>query len=235
MRTRAPRSLFVFVIVTALATVLVGCSGGEPQVEAGDLPSFAEEPPASPTTSPLASDAVNPPAAAGGDEGEQAPPARPGPGRGQRQPFPADTKPDVSSVHQGFPVLVAVTKGLHPGYVRYVFEFTNNDPEGHSPLVARPAWDVRYVPKSEAVMDGSGEPVPVGGRERLRMRFDGAAMHWEDGRSSLSRSVPDHDPLVFGGDFEGTVAWFLGLDKQQPFRVFFTDNNKVVVDVVSGG
>lgn len=234
MRTRAPRPLFFFAVVTALAAVLAGCSGGEPQVEAGDLPSFAEEPSASATTSPLASDAVNPPPAKVGAEGEDAPaPAEPD--RGQRLPFQADTKPDVSSAQQGFPVLVAVTKGSHQGYVRYVFEFANNDPEGHSPLVARPAWDVRYVPKSEAVMDGSGEPVPVGGRERLRIRFDGAAMHWDDGRSSLSRSVPDHDPLVFGGDFEGTVAWFLGLDKQQPFRVFFSDNNKVVVDIVNGG
>lgn len=223
----------MFAVVTALAAVLVGCSGGEPQVEAGNLPSFAEEPSSSATTPP-ASQAVNPPPAAGGAEDEEGPaPAEPD--RGQRPPFPADTKPDVSSVQQGFPVLVAVTKGAHPGYVRYVFEFTNNDPQGHSPLVARPAWDVRYVPKSEAVMDGSGEPVPVGGREPLHIRFDGAAMHWDDGRSSLSRSVPDHDPLVFGGDFEGTVAWFLGLDKQEPFRVFFTDNNKVVVDVVNAG
>ncbi|MDP8930688.1 MAG: hypothetical protein M3O70_19505, partial [Actinomycetota bacterium] len=120
----------------------------------------------------------------------------------------------------------------HPGYVRYVFEFASNHPEGHSPLVARPAWNVRYVPESEAVMDGSGKPVPVGGSERLRIDFEGAAMHWDDGSVSLTRSVPDHDPLVFGSDFEGTVAWFLGLDKQTPFRVFFTDNNKVVLDVV---
>ncbi|MDP8929467.1 MAG: hypothetical protein M3O70_13090, partial [Actinomycetota bacterium] len=134
MRTRAPRSPFVFV-VAALAALLVGCSSGEPQVEAGGLPSFAEESSASPTTSPLA-DAGNPPAP--GAEDDEAPPAPADPDRGQKLPFPADTKPDVSSAQhqQGFPVLVAVTKGTHPGYVRYVFEFASNHPEGHSPLVA---------------------------------------------------------------------------------------------------
>ena len=140
----------------------------------------------------------------------------------------------MSSTHQGYPVLVSVTKGIHAGFVRYVFEFANNDPEGHQPLGARPAWDVRYVPRSEAILDGSGETVPVGGNAILRIVFRGAAMHWDDGRSSLARSVEDHDPLVAGGDYEGQVAWFLGLDHEQPFRVFFVAHAKVVVDMVDG-
>lgn len=228
MRARFPGSLTAFVLAAA---VLGGCGGGEPQLEAGDLPTRADETTAPPVDSPGAPDAVDAPAAPGA-AGKEVPNPPPDPKKGDR-PFPADTNPDVSSARQGFPVLVSVTKGTHTGYVRYVFEFANNDPEGHSPLVARPAWDVRYVPQSEAVMDGSGKPVPVGGRERLRIRFDGAAMHWDDGRNSLSRSVPDHDPLVFGGDYEGAVTWFLGLDRRQPFRAFFSETNKVVVDVVS--
>jgi hypothetical protein len=35
-----------------------------------------------------------------------------------------------------------------------------------------------------------------------------------------------------GGDFEGYVTWFLGLDEERPFRAFWTDG-KVVVDVVT--
>lgn len=147
----------------------------------------------------------------------------------------ADRAPKTSSVHQGSPVLVGVRTGSHPGYTRYVFDFTNDDPEGHSPLgSARPGWDVRYVPPAEAVQDGSGDPPPVGGAVYLRIRFDGAAAHYEDGTSSIRYGLDAHSPLGFGGDFEGRVTWFLGLEREQPFKVSFVDNNKVVVDVVDG-
>ncbi len=203
--------------------------GAEPDLEIGGeaLPTV-EETQALPSSPHI----VKEPSASGRAAAREAPKPPPAVKAAKKLPFRADTRSDVSSAQQGNPVLVSVTKGSHRGYVRYVFEFANNDPEGHSPLVARPAWDVRYVPRSEAVQDGSGDPVPVGGRERLRIRFEGAAMHWDDGRSSLTRSVPDHDPLVFAGDYEGYVNWFLGLDTQRPFRAFFTDNNKVVIDVV---
>ncbi len=145
----------------------------------------------------------------------------------------ADTGPKSSSVHQGYPVIVGTRMGGHPGYTRYVFDFVNADPEGHSPLgSARPGWDVRYVPLAEAVQDGSGDPPPVGGAVYLRIRFDGAAAHYDDGTPSISYGVDAHAPLGFGGDFEGHVTWFMGMDHEQPFRVSFVENNKVVVDLV---
>jgi len=116
-----------------------------------------------------------------------------------------------------------------------VFDFVNADPQGHSPLgSARPGWDVRYVPPAEAVQDGSGDPPPVGGAVYLRIRFDGAAAHYEDGTPSIRYGLDAHAPLGFGGDFEGRVTWFLGLEHQQPFRVLFVENDKVAVDVVNG-
>ena len=148
----------------------------------------------------------------------------------------ADRAPKTSSVHEGFPVLLGVRTGSHPGYTRYVFDFTNNDPEGHSPQgSARPSWDIRYVPPAEVVQDGSGDPVPVGGAVHLRIRFDGAAAHYDDGSASIRYGLDAHSPLAFGGDFEGRVVWFLGLDREQPFRVSYVEPGKVAVDVATGG
>jgi hypothetical protein len=216
--------------VVALVVGLTGCAG-DPPADAGPAPvrpgpvevtAPAEAPPSGvrpqpPTTVPVASSD--------------------GPGEARaRLPFPADIRPDLSSMSQGWPVLVEVAKGTHPGYARYVFRFADNGPQGQQRSAARPAWDVRYVPYSEAVLDGSGSPAPVGGAVVLRVGFD-AAMHWDDGTPSLVRSVEDHDPLVFGSDFEGQVTWFLGLDQEQPFRAFFVEDGsqgEVVVDVVEG-
>jgi hypothetical protein len=91
---------------------------------------------------------------------------------------------------------------------------------------------VRYVPRAEARQDGSGDPPPVGGAVYLRIRFDGAAAHYADGTPSIRYGLDAHAPLGFGGDFEGRVTWFLGLEHEQPFKLSFVDNNKVVVDVV---
>lgn len=213
--------------LTAVAAVaglaLAACGGGD-ETGVASAPTRAPSTLAAPTgagqpatTSPTASPGVTSPDAGG-------PAALPG----------ADRGPETSSVHQGFPVLLGVRAGNHPGYTRYVFDFTNADPEGHSPEgSARPAWDVRYVPAADVIQDGSGDPVPVGGAVHLRIRFDGAAAHNEDGSSSIRYGLDAHAPLAFGGDFEGRVAWFLGLEREQPFRVSFVENNKVVVDVAT--
>jgi hypothetical protein len=202
--------------------VLAACSsGGSEEAGASSEPTttVAEPPPATPA--PVQAE----------------PPSRSEPA-GTRQaglPFVADTNPDVSTVQVGYPVLVSVTQGEHDGYQRYVFTFEHTDPEGHQPWRqhARPPWDVRYVPASEAVMDGSGEPVAnSGAKAHLRIRFQ-ADMHYADGRSSLGRSVDDETlDMVFGGDFENQVNWFYGAGKKQPFRVFYVGDGRVAVDVV---
>lgn len=234
-------------IVLSVAVGLTACSGGGP-TDIGPSPTRPTE--ETPPTGAAASNGTDGsistgpgttsrPAeqAAGGEETtvrqQQKPPP---PSRSRTQPpFKADTRPDVSSTRQGFPLLVKVAKGDHPGYVRYVFQFTNNDPEGHQPLgVAQPAWEVRYIEPVDAVVDGSGEQAAVGGNIVLRILFDGAAMHADDGSSSLKESVQDDDALSFGSDFEGRVIWFLGLERKQPFRAFFVGgSNQVVVDIVT--
>ncbi|MDQ4130720.1 MAG: hypothetical protein M3133_07015 [Actinomycetota bacterium] len=221
-----------WVTVAAMAGLaLAACGGGG---ESGDVPlpsrpsSTAAAAPTTADDQPATSSAPRDAGTSGATSTDRSRPAAPGspawPG--------ADRAPKTSSVRQGSPVLIGVRTGRHPGYTRYVFDFVNDDPEGHSPLgSARPGWDVRYVPPAQAVQDGSGDPPPVGGAVYLRIRFEGAAAHYDDGSPSIRYGLDAHSPLGFGGDFEGRVTWFLGLDNERPFRVLFIENNRVAVDV----
>ena len=150
--------------------------------------------------------------------------------------FVADTNADVSTERDGNPVLVSVTKGDHDTYVRYVFRFNHSDPDGHQPWrrFARPPWDVRYVPQSEAVQDGSGDPVAnVGSEAHLRIRFEANMHDGAEGQNTLQTSVSDTDALDFGSDYEGRVTWFYGSRSERPFRVFYVGDGRVAVDIVT--
>ncbi len=221
-----------FATVATGATLLVaGCSGDDGGGEAVSSASTAATTVA--TTAP--SEPAPAPSAPASTATSSGAGSTSQPTTQQRLPFVADTAPDVSNEREGYPVLVSVTQGEHPGYRRYVFTFRHVDPEGHQPWRqhARPQWDARYVPASEAVMAGSGDPVAnAGARAHLRIQFS-ADMHTADGRSSLERSVSDEPPdLVFGGDFENQVTWFYGAAKEQPFRVFYVGEGRVAVDIV---
>lgn len=220
-----------FVVLAAVATLgLAACGGQDETRVVGPAPTRA---PSSVATPPDAGDGEATSSVPQGTSPRSTSPGTPRPPASEPPALPdADRRPKTSSVHQGSPVILGVRAGNHPGYTRYVFDFTNADPEGHSPSgSARPGWDVRYVPPSEAVQDGSGDPAPVGGAVYLRIRFDGTAAHYEDGSPSIRYGLDAHAPLGFGGDFEGRVTWFLGLEREQPFRVLFVENNKVAVDV----
>jgi hypothetical protein len=222
-------------VATGVAVVASGCSGG-----GADQPAVADQPTTTTTAQagvPTSTTQESPATTSGAGSGRQRSASNGGSGSPQQRPLPftADTKPDVSTVREGYPVLVSVAQGEHPGYRRYVFTFRHADPEGHQPWrrFARPAWDTRYVPSSEAVEDGSGEPVVnSGAAAHLRIVFH-ADMHYADGRSSLERSVNDEPPdLVFAGDFENRVTWFYGAARQLPFRVEYVGDGRVAVDIV---
>lgn len=218
------------VVTTGLAVVASGCSGGsDDRASAIDETTTTTEAPAPTSTTTLGSPQTTAPS------GPRPTTAGSGSQPGKQLPFVADTKPDTSTVVEGYPVLVSVTQGEHPGYRRYVFTFRHMDPEGHQPWrqFARPVWDVRYVPASQAVMDASGEPVAnSGAAAHLRIVFH-ADMHDGQGRSTLERSVNDEPPdLVFAGDFENRVTWFYGAAKQLPFRVEYVGDGRVAVDIV---
>jgi hypothetical protein len=216
-----------FVAVAAVAGLALAACGDGDETGVGPAPTRAPATEASPTDPGRQTTTSTAPEDSAG-------PTSPRTGGGSATLQGADRAPKTSALHQGSPVLLGVRSGNHPGYTRYVFDFTNDDPEGHSPSgSARPGWDVRYVPPAEAVQDGSGDPPPVGGAVYLRIRFDGAAAHYEDGSSSIRYGLDAHAPLGFGGDFEGRVTWFLGLEREQPFRVSFVAPDKVALDVAT--
>ncbi|HEX2274255.1 MAG TPA: hypothetical protein VHG90_10325 [Acidimicrobiales bacterium] len=224
------------VVATGVVVATAGCSAGS-----GDHPAAADQPTTTTPTTEAGAPTSTTQGSAGTTSGSRSgrqPSGTNGGSRAPQQkplPFAADTRPDVSTVREGYPVLVSVTQGEHPGYRRYVFTFRHADPEGHQPWrkFARPAWDARYVPSSQAVEDGSGEPVVnAGAAAHLRIVFH-ADMHYADGRSSLERSINDFPyDLVFAGDFENRVTWFYGAAKQLPFRVEYVGDGRVAVDIV---
>ncbi len=216
-------------LAAAVLMALSGCSRGDPSkptAAAADAPTTT----APTTTAPTKA------AAPATTSGSPAPATRTGSAGGVTLPFVADTKPDTSSERDGNPVLVSVAKGEHDGFVRYVFTFNHSDRDGHQPWrrFARPAWDVRYVSRDEAVQDGSGAPaVNVGANAHLKIRFDANMHDGAEGQNTLQTSVSDEDALAFGGDFEGRVTWFYGSDGERPFRVFWVGDGRVAVDIVN--
>lgn len=231
-RTRCAMLVVGLAIATALALTVPGCSSGSDGGTTAIGGSTTIPRSASPSSTSAGS--TGPSGPSGTASGSTRPSGSVAEPR-RTSPFNADAGPETSGEVEGYPVLVSVRQGEHEGYRRYVFTFRHADPEGHQPWrqYARPAWDVRYVPASQAVKDGSGEPVAnAGARAHLRIRFQ-ADMHYADGRSSLEQSVGDEPPdLVFGGDYENRVAWFYGAAKEEPFRVIWVGDGRVAVDIV---
>ena len=124
-------------------------------------------------------------------------------------------------------LLIAVRAARNADFDRVVFQF-----EG----AQLPGYDVQYL-ADPARQCGSGQRTPVAGRARLLVRLTPAQMHRDDGRGSL---VPHSIRTELGTvtelrstcDFEGQVAWVLGIDTMRPYRVISLHNpERLVVDV----
>src|SRR5213593_1825713 len=131
------------------------------------------------------------------------------------------------------PVLrhVETATGASPGggYDRVVFEFTGG---GDSV----PGYRVEYTTKP-VQRCGSGDPVTVAGAGRLIVRFEPAQAHDEHGslapaeRHHTTR-LPAVRELTLICDFEGQVAWVLGIAAPSEYRVSeLTGPARLVVDV----
>ncbi len=118
------------------------------------------------------------------------------------------------------PVLRHVeTKAASPGYDRVVFEFAGD---------SVPGYRVEYTTKP-VQRCGSGDPVTVAGTGRLVVSFEPAQAH--DAPGSLapvslapaerhrSPGLPAVRELTLICDFEGQVAWVLGITARSEYRV----------------
>src|SRR6266699_4112907 len=114
-----------------------------------------------------------------------------------------------------------------PGYDRVVFEFTGE---------SLPGYRVEYATKP-VQRCGSGDPVTVAGTGHLIVRFEPAQAH--DEHASLvpaerhrTPGLPAVRELTLICDFEGQVAWVLGLAAPSEYRVSeLTGPARLVLDV----
>jgi hypothetical protein len=126
--------------------------------------------------------------------------------------------------------LTAVRAARQPCFDRVVLEF--REP-------GRPGYSVGYQP-GPIVMDGSGDPVAVEGAAFLVIRVDrasgfdaGANMPSYTGPARIAPSdTVQVREVVRTGDFEGVLAWVVGVDQQRPFIVqVLSDPTRLVVDI----
>ena len=135
------------------------------------------------------------------------------------------------------PVLrhVETATGPSPGSDRVVFEFTGD---------SVPGYRVEYTTKP-VQRCGSGDPVTVAGTGRLIVRFEPAQAH--DAPGSLAPvtlapterhrtpGLPAVRELTLICDFEGQVAWILGIAARSEYRVSeLTGPARLVLDVRHG-
>jgi hypothetical protein len=156
------------------------------------------------------------------------------------EPFYATVEPDDSSTEDSHTRPAAVSHLIrvalehHKGYDRYLFMFNNDVPGNDRPIrPTRPAWTAGYVPRSSVVMDESDEAVELEGAAALRIVFRDVVMRRADGGETSTHPLPGDHSLAFGGDFQGYVTWFLGVDGRRPFRVNFVKDEAVAVEIVT--
>jgi hypothetical protein len=124
-------------------------------------------------------------------------------------------------------VLVDVRVAAEEGFDRIVLQFSGT---------GTPGWVVNYV--DEAVLDGSGEPVDLGGRATLDIYASDTtwpAPEYYDGPSRVvPRTSGNVTDLYVGGTFEGTTQVLAGIDSAPaPFRVStLTAPTRLVIDVM---
>ena len=124
-------------------------------------------------------------------------------------------------------VLVDVRVAQAEGFDRIVLEFSGT---------GTPGWVVNYV--DEAVVDGSGEAVALGGTAVLDIYASGTTWPAPDYYRGPSHVTPpagaDVADVYVGGTFEGYTQVIAGIDSDPvPFRVFaLAAPARLVIDVV---
>ena len=137
-------------------------------------------------------------------------------------PFTTAPKADAATGVQA--ELTSIAVACHPGFDRFVIRGR----------LATPGYKIRYAQR--IFEDGSGDPVTLLGRKRIRVVLRRSRAHTEAGAPTLPRVLtplcPNLRQVKDAGDFEGVVTFGLGLRRKTGFRVFrLTAPTRVVVDV----
>jgi hypothetical protein len=132
--------------------------------------------------------------------------------------------PDLTSTSPQ-PRVVDLTFGHHARYDRVVIRLRVAFPGGFADYQRRFSYD------------GSGLPVPIGGRSGLQVSLTPAVAHDQSGDNvyagpSIARpKFQTLKALAFTGDFEGHVTFAFALTHRAPYRIFTLDHpRRIVID-----
>ena len=218
---KRPSSVAIAVVTAALALSLGACTGDPvptPTVTVTE------------TVAPPDPDGADPDATAGPT---LAPDADTGPlpdvGPDDSAPFVANTLPDTSATSSG--ALLSPTDmrfGVHDGYDRLAIDLVGT---------GAPGWRAEYVdaPMGQA----SGLPIDLDGNAFIVITVQGMMYPGEDGAPDYegpATIVPAAGGAIreveFGSVFEGTLDIFVGVESEEPFRVFLLESpTRIVLDV----
>ncbi|MDP8960024.1 MAG: hypothetical protein M3N32_00085 [Actinomycetota bacterium] len=138
-------------------------------------------------------------------------------------------EPDTAT-GSGQPVVVTnLEVAAHETFDRVVLTLGGN---------GRAGWLAEYV--EQALAQGSGDPVEVGGDATLEVTLTNIAYPTDapadayDGPDRMrARNTQAIVEVVYGTTFEGQTQLWVGTTQRLPFRVFaLQDPDRVVVDVV---
>ncbi len=119
-----------------------------------------------------------------------------------------------------------IRSGSHEGYDRVVFEFEGN---------GTPEFLAGY--SDEPLQQASGLPVDVPGEAALEITIHGTSLDQTPdakyaGKTTLGLASGNIKDVTNSGTFEAVSQYFIGLDKQRPYKVTVLENpTRVVVDV----
>lgn len=207
--------------VLALAAAACGGDGG-----GGDEPTVVPSTPtAAATAQPPSPTPAEPPPATATTAPSPTASATPAPTAPSFEGTIEDTflTPDLTAEQA---ILVAVRIGRNEGFDRFVLEFAGE---------AVPGGTIRYA--EEAITCGAGEPTELAGAAVLTVEVLPAAAHDLQGMATVADQelAGTGDTILEARsicDFEGVVAWALGVVAEREFRVFrLTEPARLVVDV----
>jgi hypothetical protein len=210
--------------------LLTACGGAESEPDAAAPPAAApapapepEQPPARPVAETTAPEEPEPQEAA-------PPPVSPPPVP------PRACRPETGGQRGVYTNLVDVRVGSHRDYDRITFEFKGPKPNPGG-KTGVPLYEIRGA-RPPFFQDASGEPLAVSGNAFVNVVFHGATgvdLEYEPtyhGPAVLRPGFGILREAVRSGDFEATLGWVLGLERQTCWDAFELRNpDRVVIDL----